>query len=122
MTPEEIELLFKRTDGVVPPAAGPDGEAALTEDERQYRIAHLRAVLLEAHNAWVSGSEDLDRIAEKLGDGSRHRKSSHPPLPLVFSGFCRDGTADVFPQPSGGPPSVPLASWASSWASCPRRA
>lgn len=127
MTPEEIELLFKRTDGIVPPASGHDGEATLTEDERQYRIAHLRAVLLEAHNAWVSGSEDLDRIAEKLGDGSRHRE---PPyslslslfLPFVSFGFCRDSPADVFPQPSGGPLSVLLVSWASSWASYPRLA
>lgn len=128
MTPEEIELLFKRTDGIVPPASGHDGEATLTEDERQYRIAHLRAVLLEAHNAWVSGSEDLDRIAEKLGDGSRHREpppphlSFSPPLSFVLFGFCRDNPADVFPQPSGGLLSVLLVSWASSWASYPRLA
>lgn len=78
MTPDDIEDLFKRTDGVVPPGtagAGDDNEPTLTDEEKQYRIAHLRAVLLEAHNAWVGGSEDLDRIAEKLGDGSRHRKS-----------------------------------------------
>ncbi|KAF3761649.1 ARM repeat-containing protein, partial [Cryphonectria parasitica EP155] len=73
MTPDDIEDLFRRTDGIVL-AGTADGEEepTLTEEERQYRIAHLRAVLLEAHNAWVSGSEDLDRIAEKLGDGSRH--------------------------------------------------
>lgn len=58
------------------PAGGEDDEAVLTDEEKQYRIAHLRAVLLETHNAWVSGSEDLDRIAEKLGDGSRHGESS----------------------------------------------
>lgn len=73
MTPEDIEELFKRTDGVVL-SADDDNEPTLTEDEQQYRIAHLRAVLLEAHNTWVAGSEDLDRIAEKLGDGSRHRE------------------------------------------------
>ncbi|PSR84054.1 armadillo-type protein [Coniella lustricola] len=73
MTPEDIQDLFKRTDGVLLPGPGDgDDEPVLTDEERQYRIAHLRAVLLEAHNAWVSGSEDLDRIAEKLGDGSRH--------------------------------------------------
>lgn len=75
MTPDDIEDLFKRSDGVVLPDNGDEDEATLTEAEKQYRIAHLRAVLLEAHNAWVSGSEDLDRIAEKLGDGSRHRES-----------------------------------------------
>lgn len=82
MTPDEIEQLFTRSEGIVLPDdagdddAGDDGqrEPVLTEEEKQYRVAHLRAVLLEAHNAWVSGSEVLDRIAEKLGDGSRHRE------------------------------------------------
>lgn len=80
MTPEDIEDLFKRTDGVVLPDNGDEDDATLTEAEKQYRIAHLRAVLLEAHNAWVSGSEDLDRITEKLGDGSRYRE----PIPLFL--------------------------------------
>lgn len=75
MSPEDIEDLFKRTDGVVLPENGDEDEATLTESEKQYRIAHLRAILLEAHNAWVSGSEELDQIAEKLGDGSRHGES-----------------------------------------------
>lgn len=92
MTPEEIELLLKRTEGVVPAASGQDDEATLTDDERQYRIAHLRAVLLEAHNAWVSGSEDLDRIAEKLGDGSRHRE---PILSLRCSAWLVDGRSNT---------------------------
>lgn len=72
MTPEDIEELFKRTDGVVLPEDGDEDEASLTDEEKNYRLAHLRAILLEAHNAWVSGSDDLDRIAEKLGDGSRN--------------------------------------------------
>ncbi|KAJ4417157.1 hypothetical protein N0V82_006357 [Gnomoniopsis sp. IMI 355080] len=71
MTPDDIQDLFKRSEGEVQPAGGDDDETVLTDEEKQYRIAHLRAVLLEAHNAWVSGSETLDRIAEKLGDGSR---------------------------------------------------
>lgn len=76
MTPDDIQSLFSRSEGEVQPAGGDDDETVLTDEERQYRIAHLRAVLLEAHNAWVSGSEDLDRIAEKLGDGSRLGESS----------------------------------------------
>ena len=78
MTPEDIEELFKRTDGVVAVVqqqeAGDDeedDEPALTADETSYRIARLKDVLLEAQAAWDSRSEDLDRIAEKLGDGSR---------------------------------------------------
>ncbi|KAJ0106808.1 gtp binding protein [Diaporthe amygdali] len=75
MTPEEIEELFKRTDGVVvvQDAGGDedDDEPTLTEDETSYRVARLKDVLLEAQSAWDGGSEVLDRIAEKLGDGSR---------------------------------------------------
>lgn len=65
------------------PAGGDDDETVLTDEEKQYRIAHLRAVLLEAHNAWVSGSETLDRIAEKLGDGSRLGEFSSPSSRLI---------------------------------------
>lgn len=65
------------------PAGGDDDEIVLTDEEKQYRIAHLRAVLLEAHNAWISGSETLDRIAEKLGDGSRLGEFSSPGSGLI---------------------------------------
>lgn len=78
MTPDDIQELFKRSEGEVQPAGGDDDETVLTDEEKQYRIAHLRAILLEAHNAWVSGSEVLDRIAEKLGDGSRLGEFSSP--------------------------------------------
>ncbi|ROW07510.1 hypothetical protein VPNG_07106 [Cytospora leucostoma] len=71
MTPEDIEELFKRTEGVVLPEDRDEDEVTLTDEEKSYRIDKLRGVLLEAQNAWASGSEDLDRIAEKLGDGSR---------------------------------------------------
>lgn len=81
MTPEDIEELFKRTDGVVAVVQqgdeDDDEEHALTADETSYRIARLKDVLLEAQSAWDSRSEDLDRIAEKLGDGSR-RCEWHP--------------------------------------------
>ncbi|KAK7747431.1 hypothetical protein SLS53_001686 [Cytospora paraplurivora] len=71
MTPEDIEELFKRTEGVVLPEDRDEDEVTLTDEEKSYRIDQLRGVLLEAQNAWASGSDDLDRIAEKLGDGSR---------------------------------------------------
>lgn len=83
MTPDDIQDLFKRSEGEVQSAGGDDDETVLTDEERQYRIAHLRAVLLEAHNAWVSGSETLDRIAEKLGDGSRLGEFSSPGSSLI---------------------------------------
>lgn len=87
MTPEDIEELFKRTDGVVAVVQQGSGgdedddeEPGLTAEETSYRIARLKDVLLEAQSAWDSGSEDLDRIAEKLGDGSRQREW----LPAAF--------------------------------------
>lgn len=84
MTPEDIEELFKRTDGevtLVQQGSGgdedDDEEPGLTADETSYRTARLKDVLHEAQSAWDSTSEDLDRIAEKLGDGSR-RCEWHP--------------------------------------------
>lgn len=77
MTPEDVEELFKRTEGevaVVQRDAGDDEddeEPGLTTEETSYRNARLKDVLLEVQTAWDSGSEELDRIAEKLGDGSR---------------------------------------------------
>lgn len=71
MTPEDIEELFKRTEGVVLSEVRDEDEVTLTDEEKDYRVDRLRAVLLEAQSAWASGSDELDRIAEKLGDGSR---------------------------------------------------
>lgn len=90
MTPEDVEELFKRADGelaVVQQAPGgdedDDEEPGLTADETSYRVARLKEILLEAQSAWDSGSEDLDRIAEKLGDGSR-RCEWHPAALLAI--------------------------------------
>lgn len=98
MTPDDIQDLFKRSEGEVQPAGGDDDETVLTDEEKQYRIAHLRAVLLEAHNAWVSGSETLDRIAEKLGDGSRLGEFSY----LVTGSFLRRNKRNLIRTISGG--------------------
>lgn len=99
MTPEDIEELFKRTDGVVAVVQqgdeDDDEEPALTADETSYRIARLKDVLLEAQNAWDSRSEDLDRIAEKLGDGSRR---SLWRLPIGESGLL-DFFLGILPTP-----------------------
>ncbi|KAG8169734.1 hypothetical protein KVR01_000479 [Diaporthe batatas] len=105
MTPEDIEELFRRTDGVVAVVqqqqqdAGDeedDGEEpGLTADETSYRVARLKDVLLEAQAAWDSGSEDLDRIAEKLGDGSRQPLWR---LPIGESGLL-DFFLGILPTP-----------------------
>lgn len=99
MTPEDIEELFKRTDGVVALVQQGSGgdedddeEPALTADETSYRIARLKDVLLEAQSAWDSKSEDLDRIAEKLGDGSRRREWHPASCQLAISHFSATET------------------------------
>lgn len=106
MTPEDIEELFKRTDGVVAVVQqqeehtgdddeDDDEEPALTADETSFRVARLKDVLLDAQTAWDSGSEDLDRIAEKLGDGSRR---SLWRLPIGESGLL-DFFLGILPTP-----------------------
>ncbi len=67
MTPEEIDALFQR------PSGGSDdaGLDSLTDEESAYRRAKLQEVLLWSQEAWLSGSEDINLIAQKLGDGSR---------------------------------------------------
>ena len=69
--PDEIQLLFQ--SGVSQTATGGDGEEdeVLPEPERLRRVAALKEVLATAQQHWLSGSEDLDLVAEKLGDGSR---------------------------------------------------
>lgn len=83
MTPDAIEALFRRTaagsNSVTPQSAADvddddDQVVSITAEEREFRTAKLREVLLDAQTAWVSGSEEIDAIAEKLGDGSRDRK------------------------------------------------
>ncbi|KAL1865308.1 hypothetical protein Daus18300_007198 [Diaporthe australafricana] len=102
MTPDDIEELFKRPDDgvvVVVQEAGGDeddeGEPALTEDETSYRVGRLKDVLLEAQSAWDGGSEHLDLIAEKLGDGSRR---SLWRLPIGESGLL-DFFLGILPTP-----------------------
>jgi hypothetical protein len=65
MTPDDIEQLFqsrKSQNG---------DEDNISEQEKEFRVLQLKEVALYAQHAWLSGSEELDLIAEKLGDGSR---------------------------------------------------
>jgi hypothetical protein len=72
MTPEDIELLFQSSKRSETSVVGQDGdEDAISDEEKNFRILKLKEILLAAHHAWVSGSEELDIIAENLGDGSR---------------------------------------------------
>jgi hypothetical protein len=72
MTPEDIELLFQSRRQALTTVAGPHGyETVIPTDENNFRVLKLNEILLDAQHAWASGSEELDLIAEKLGDGSR---------------------------------------------------
>lgn len=72
MTPEDIELLFQSRDqhqGSV--SVRDEGDDTISDEETSFRVLQLKGVLPAVHNAWISGSEELDYIAEKLADGSR---------------------------------------------------
>lgn len=70
MTPDDIEALFQSsTQGLA--ASQRDDDEPISDIEKSLRTAKLKDILLTAQNAWHSGSESIDRIAEKLGDGSR---------------------------------------------------
>lgn len=80
MTPEDIEALFQSSAQSRTPSDGED--EAISEEERFLRTDKLKEVLLAAQYAWLSGSEVIDLIAEKLGDGSRDGKWDFLILPL----------------------------------------
>ncbi|KAK3942673.1 hypothetical protein QBC46DRAFT_425822 [Diplogelasinospora grovesii] len=68
-TPEEIAALFQTTSGT--PLNGSAEDGVITEEEKIWRTGKLRDVLITAQQAWLTGSEDLDLIAEKIADGAR---------------------------------------------------
>lgn len=68
MTPSEVETLFR--DGTV------HGQVSSGEQVQAFRVAELQRVLDLVRYQWTTGSEDVDLIAEKLGDGSRDGKSA----------------------------------------------
>ncbi len=73
---DDIEALFQGrfSSGFLVNYPGEDGE--LTQEEKTWRVMNLTAVLASLQGAWDTGSEELDRMAEKLGDGSRDGKNA----------------------------------------------
>lgn len=69
MTPEDIEALFQSRPQQS--TAGDGEEETISPEERALRTEKLKEVLLTAQYTWLSGSDSIDLIAEKLGDGSR---------------------------------------------------
>lgn len=72
MTPADIQALFE--SGRQFQGTGEDEDETISDEERASRTNKLLRVLLTAQHAWMSGSEEIDLIAEKLGDGSRDGK------------------------------------------------
>lgn len=69
MRPSEIAaLLIREGSGRNPEEYDEDAEPP---GAREHRTQILVNVLSSCQEAWASGSEELDLMAEKLGDGSR---------------------------------------------------
>ncbi|ORY61666.1 uncharacterized protein BCR38DRAFT_347215 [Pseudomassariella vexata] len=72
MTPSEVEALFESTRQ---PSIGTfedeDGNIVLTQEEKSRRVEKLREVLTSVQQLVAAGSEELDLIAQRIGDGSR---------------------------------------------------
>lgn len=73
MSPEDIAaLLHAEGSGLSPDDYD---EATQPAGSRERRAELLGPVLSACQQAWFSGSEQIDAIAEKLGDGSRDGKA-----------------------------------------------
>jgi len=75
MTPDDVERLFRSRvpDNLI---EGNDGgeEPAISAEEHDRQVTALKEVLVTARQQWLAGTESLDLLAEKLGDGSRDGK------------------------------------------------
>lgn len=77
LTPDDIAaLLQKHGSGVAPDDYD---EASESADANQNRTELLKPVLETCEESWASGSEVIDLIAQKLGDGSRDGMSTLNP-------------------------------------------
>ncbi|KAI0129707.1 GTP binding protein [Xylariales sp. AK1849] len=86
MTPNEVEVLFRSSKEQATSRVSSedeDGEAVLTHDECPWRTERLGQVLFTVRKLLDSGSDQLDAIAQKIGDGSRDASWR---LPLGQSG------------------------------------
>jgi hypothetical protein len=69
MAPKEIEEMLQREGSQVSPDKY--DESAETADAHQRRTELLIPVLAACREVWTSGSEEIELMVEKLGDGSR---------------------------------------------------
>ncbi|KAK7991601.1 armadillo-type fold domain-containing protein, partial [Apiospora saccharicola] len=64
MTPDDVAAIFARKDYL-------EDDARVSEEGQSSRLEALSPVLSEVRRLWESGSEELDLIVQKIGDGSR---------------------------------------------------
>jgi len=69
MTPEQLEILLQQYGSNV--SQDDYDEASEPVGVREDRAARLAPVLRICQEAWASRSDELDLLAQKLGDGSR---------------------------------------------------
>jgi hypothetical protein len=83
MTPEGIQQLFESSRHNASSTSLEDEEPVLSEAQKARRTAALREALATAQQRWLSGSTELDLVAQKLADGSRDGTTTvfqYPPL------------------------------------------
>lgn len=73
MAPKEIEEMLQREGSKVSPDKY--DESTESVEAHQRRTGLLVPVLAACREVWTSGSEDLELMVEKLGDGSRDGES-----------------------------------------------
>ncbi|KAK7942626.1 GTP binding protein [Apiospora aurea] len=72
MTPADVAAVFTRQD------YAEDSDSRISEEGQSSRIEALSLILTEVRGLWESGSEELDLIVQKIGDGSREVKWRKP--------------------------------------------
>ncbi|KAK8084292.1 hypothetical protein PG997_005563 [Apiospora hydei] len=72
MTPDDVAAVFARQD------YAEDSGSRISEEGQSGRTEALSPILTEVRGLWEGGSEELDLIVQKIGDGSREVKWRKP--------------------------------------------
>jgi hypothetical protein len=85
MTTSDIELLFRNSPRLQS-RGDEDAESKIADEELTQRVGELGRVLATVRKLFEAGSEDLDVLAQKIGDGSRDGKSEvlHGPEKPIY--------------------------------------
>ncbi|KAK8044531.1 Rap1 GTPase-GDP dissociation stimulator 1-B [Apiospora rasikravindrae] len=72
MTPGDVAAVFARQD------YAEDSGTRISEEGQSGRVEALSPILTEVRGLWEGGSEELDHVVQKIGDGSREVKWRKP--------------------------------------------